>query len=219
MLSVPWYKEIASYLLPITIFKEYSEQHESLKIMRYQGQWLLESKEALYSSGSSYKPFKLGFEAIEKELKRTNNFLLLGAGLCSAVKILQEKYDHFPSCDIIDYDDKILALNKSIPTLISFDQLHFHCYKAEDYLAINKIKYDLIGVDLFKEMEMAPIVQSNKFLEQLKRTATARGKIIINTIFQDEKGAKGYQEKLAKHFDVSRIDYNPNYIFICKPLI
>jgi spermidine synthase len=218
MLAVPWYKEIISYIVPLTISKVSSEQHDTLKIIRYQGQWMLESKEALYSEGNSYKPFKLAFAAIEKNISKFSNFLLLGAGLCSAVKILHEKYGHYPSCDIVDFDAKILELNKEIPTLRSFDNLTFHCCLAEDYLDQNKKQYDLIGIDLFKDMEMAAVLLSNVFLIQLKKCSSANSCIIINTIFANKKEALAYEKQLGYYFNTERINYEPNYIYICKPL-
>jgi len=217
-MDFPWYKTLGSYLFPITLLKPSSVIHKKLKIQYFRGQIQLESDTALYSDGDRYAPFRLGFNYLykKKELQNIKKFLLLGAGLGSALHRLQRIYQLYPSTYLVEYDEAILALSKQFLLPSQKKNVHFICTDARKYTRESKDKFDLIGIDLFEQLRNSPIIYEVSFWLDVKKLLSANGHVIVNTIFIKKIDRTSFEKLLSKAFTFERIVRNPNYIYILK---
>ena len=114
MKKLPWYKKALGYIVPITTTYHETDKHPNLKVKYYQGQWQLESEDALYSDGYRYSPFRMAYDHLHKQNKLlpVHNFLLIGGGLGSALLRLQKVYKRFPAATLVEYDGDIIELGQ-----------------------------------------------------------------------------------------------------------
>ena len=218
MLEIPWYKKCLGYLYPIVLAKKQSDKHTNLKIKYYQGQIQLESDNALYSDGYRYSPFRTTFHRINtnKELEKNNTFLLLGAGLGSALYRLQKVYNIYPESYLVEYDADIIHLSRKYLLQGQTEKVHFILQEAHDYLKSCNQKFDLIGIDLFDNLENSYLLSQDDFWNKIKKISHQYSNIIVNTIFLDKEELKALENRLAKDFTFERINRPPNYFYILK---
>ncbi len=221
MFDLPWYKKCLGYLMPIVTQQLYTDKHAALKIKYYQGQWQLESAHALYSDGYRYSPFKLAFERLDKKnkLQPIQHFLLLGAGLGSALSRLHTVYQLFPRSVLVEYDEKIIELAKQYHQLDQDKNVFFEHYDAADYIRQTQHTFDMIGIDLFKDLENSQVVQDPNFWHQIIRISSSDARIIINTIFLHKNDRRVFEDMLSTHFTFDRIERSPNYIYLLFPKV
>lgn len=217
MIAVPLYKKWLSYLVPMTIAERKNKLHDTLRLRLFQGEWLLEGKDALYSQGASYKPFLLGFAEISSSLPRVKHFLLLGTGLGSALQILHAKYGIYPEAHLVDYDQDVLNFCRDVNNFESKNPIYYYHQSADVFLSRNKLEYDLIGVDLFHEMDLSNLLFSSVFWKDLSLAGNTKSYFIINTIFIEEKSKKAFENILLSYFNIVHTAIRtPNYIYIGK---
>lgn len=216
MEELVWYKKVLGYLYPITISKQENEQHPNLQIKYYQGQYQLESGGALYSDGHRYTPFRLAYRFLEKKnsLKNTEDFLLLGAGLGSALKRLHEVYKMFPTTYLVEQDADILACSKKYLLNEQTKNIHFIQDDALVYLLKTKNTFDLIGVDLFHNLENSSLLKDPKFWEQVVQVCKPKTTLIVNTIFTKKVRRENFEKLLSLNFTFEKLKHKPNYIYI-----
>lgn len=216
MKNISAFKKILSFAFPILIEKTKSEKNTNLKLYLSKGILQLESGLALYSSGANYKPFVLGFNSIRNHISAIENALFLGAGLGSALAILNEKYQHFPQSILVDYDKEIIRLSNQYQFLSNKNNSKWIATDAQSFLQKNIDKFDLIALDIFQDMQHDTAIGNTIFLELLSNTLNPAGHLIINTIFFNTKEMEKYKTDLKPYFAIDIIHYSPNYIFICK---
>jgi predicted membrane-bound spermidine synthase len=217
-MNLPWYKRYWSYLFPITVLKPSSEIHDKLSIKYFRGQIQLESDDALYSDGERYTPFRLGYNRLAKNgtLQNVKTFLLLGAGLGSALRRLHSVYNLHPETFLVEHDEAIIALSKEYLLLRQKQNVQFICADASQYIFENQNKFDLIGVDLFEQLRNSSIIEKEDFWMEIKKSLTSSGHVIVNTIFIDKKERRTFENLLDKAFTFDCLVRKPNYIYILQ---
>ncbi len=217
MVEIPWYKKCIGYLYPIVIARDQNDKHPNLKIKYFQGQIQLESNNALYSDGHRYSPFRLCFSFLKKKNElHCENFLLLGAGLGSALHCLQKTHDLFPNSTLVEYDKDILALSKQYLLKDQKENIELILSDALDYVQGCKQTFDLIGIDLFENLENSSLISNDLFWQEVKKISHSKSNIIVNTIFIEKKVKKKFEALLSNKFTFDRIERRPNYFYILK---
>ncbi len=218
MKNIPWYKKCLGYLFPMMIAQYESDYHPHLKIKYYQGQIQLESADALYSDGHRYTPFRLAFDYLFKKnnLLNVENFLLLGAGLGSALQRLQKIYSVFPTATLVEYDEQIIELSKSYANLNEKNNVEFIQADAYIFLDQNEKQFDLIGIDIFEGLTNSNLLKKAVFWQGIKKACTPNSTIILNTIFTKKEELLEFELLLKSYFTFHRIDQKPNYFYILK---
>lgn len=213
MKKIAWYKKVISYAYPLTI-----EKRAGLSIDYYQGQYQLESGGALYSDGYRYAPFRLAYAYLHKQqwLAQTQHFLLLGAGLGSALLTLQKVYQLYPTTHLVEYQAEILALSKKYLLPNQAENVKFISQEASAYLASCSATFDLIGIDLFDALENSFLISQASFWQSIKKVSTKNSKIVVNTIFTEKSKRREFEMLLSKEFLFHRLQRKPNYIYILK---
>jgi hypothetical protein len=180
-----WYQRLLSFLKPIRIQTSSSLYHPQLELELYRNEIILGTPAALYSVGRSYAPFLKAFKRIEHHLPQVNHFLLLGTGLGSAWAILRQKYHLNPKSTLVDIDQKILDFSQEWIGDQS-EKVNWICADAQKFLSSQTEQYDLIGIDIFKDLYNPDWVYQHTFIREVYERLSVRGIAVFNYIFQDE---------------------------------
>lgn len=218
MKQLPWYKKIIGYVIPIVTTYHSTDKHPDLKVKYYQGQWQLESDDALYSDGYRYSPFRLAYNALQRDKKLTqiSSFLLLGAGLGSALLRLQKVYQLFPTSTLVEYDSDVIELGQLYFDLNKKKNVAYVHADVQDFLIKNDQKFDLIGVDIFEGLSNSELLDQISFLKLVAAAMHSETQLIINTIFTRKKAITTFEQLLQQLFTFKRLDRQPNYIYILQ---
>lgn len=215
-MHIPFYKKLLSYLLPITLESTIGKSMTVLTLQLYRNQFMLITPRAIYSYGTRYNPFKKSFAAIKDRLPEFNRFLLLGTGLGSALNILQQTYHCFPSSTLVDYDEDIIAYSIKYMNLNSKQNVVWKCDDAFKFLQSSDEKFDLIGVDIFRDLVQPEFSLSSEFFQLCSTHLSAGGICIFNMILGDDNRIVELEKKLMPHFaKVNFILDRMNTYFIC----
>lgn len=219
MVKVPWYKKCLGYVYPIIISRYHSDKHPNLKIRLFQGQFQLESEEALYSDGWRYSPFRMAYDHLKKKksLLPINRFLLLGAGLGSALLRLQKVHKTFPNAVLVEHDFEILELGKHYFPLNENNNVEYVHADAETYLKNCEQTFDCIAIDLFDDLFNSDLIAQASFWKTLKKISEPKTRIILNSIFLKKNAILKFEKLIEKDFTFDRLDRKPNYIFVLRP--
>ncbi len=188
-----------------------------LLVQLYFNQFMLVTPRAIYSFGTRYAPFRKPFIRIKDELQRVNHFLLLGTGLGSALKILQDTYHVFPAATLIDNDLDVLRFSTKYMHLNKAQNVEWICKDAIEYLTVSSKKYDLIGVDIFRDLVQPEFTTTGAFFTLCARALNPKGICLFNMILHDDNEIVDVERKLKRHFSkVTFIIDKVNTYFICR---
>lgn len=188
-----------------------------LIVQLYLGEILLLTPDAIYSYGNRYRPFSHSFARISDKLPSVQTFLLLGTGLGSALHILQQRYHCYPETTMVDYDDDVLKLSMKYGNLNTKQNVRWRCSDATQFLQQNSDKFDLIGVDLFRELVLPDFVTQTSFLMLCKNALSENGICMFNLIFNDDNEIITMEATLNTIFSsVQFIPDKVNTYFICN---
>lgn len=209
-------KKLGSWFFPITLAKHSSVTNQNLHIKLYQGQLLLTTPYAIYSQGISYRPFRNMFRMIRKDLNNVHTFLLLGTGLGSALKILQETYECYPSATLVDTDEKVLELSKEYMEVNTRKNVEWVCEDAIHFLQSNDDTYDLIGVDVFHDLYVPNEIRSMEFIQLCVRHLNRSGYVCWNMIHHTDHEANSFEQNLQKVFYIEKKVLGKNVFYVCR---
>lgn len=216
-MNFPLYKRLFSYVYPITIEKQKDFLQHEHKVDLYQNQLLLSTPSAIYSFGTRYYPFDIPFRKMKHELSSIHSFLMLGTALGSGLKILQSKYNQYPKSTLVDINPLLLDMSKKYMDLNTQNNVEWVCNDAESYMENCDSKFDLIGIDIFIDMNSPLFVKSENFMKNIKRHLTPDGRAIFNLIYNSKNERKIIEDRLTNVFDsVTPIPHDRNHFYICK---
>jgi spermidine synthase len=198
LVQAPVYKQLLSYLFPVSIRQSSSEQNKLLELSLYRGQYQLSTEDAYYSDGRRYRPLVLAFEQVEDTLPKVQSVLLLGAGIGSAVQILMHKGFH-PDYTFVDTDEKILEWATELQSG-SGEHIEAVHQDAQLYMATNSKKYDLLIVDIFTDRIVPGFAITETFLKQCRQGINPGGSFIMNYIINSEAEWQVLQHNLQAVF-------------------
>ncbi len=216
-MQIPFYKKILSFFIPVTLEKTIGNNMTVLLVQLYVNQCMLVTPRAIYSYGTRYNPFRKPFAGMQHELKKVNSFLLLGTGLGSALSILQKKYALFPEATLVDNDEDVLNFSQKYMDLNSRANVEWICQDAVAYLNSTSRKFDLMGVDIFKDLVQPNFVTTTSFFAHCAAALQPNGTCIFNMILEDDNKIIDIQKALSEHFaEVTFILDKVNTYFICR---
>lgn len=210
-------KKILSFFYPITIKSVSNTRHHKLTLQLFCNQYMLSTREAVYSFGTFYTPFRKSFSFLKKEIKSCDSFLLLGTGLGSALKILQTKHNVYPKSVLVDNDKDIIEMSMNYMNLNSRKNVSWKYADAYSYMQESPEKFDLIGVDVFRDTVMPKDFKQTAFFELCKNKLNDGGHCIFNMILNSTNEKTIICERLEQHFShVKEITFRVNTFFICS---
>ncbi len=198
MVHAPVYKQLLSYLFPVSIRQSSSEQNKLLELSLYRGQYQLSTEEAYYSDGRRYRPLVLAFEQLANHLPEVQSVLLLGAGIGSAVQILMHKGFH-PDYTFVDTDEKILEWATELQSG-SGEHIEAVHQDAQQFMITCNKKYDLLVVDIFTDRVVPGFAIAETFLKQCRQGLNPGGSFVMNYIINSEAEWQVLQHNLQTVF-------------------
>ncbi|MFM2386063.1 MAG: hypothetical protein RL660_820 [Bacteroidota bacterium] len=217
--SINAFSKLASYILPINLAKSQSAVSGTISVDLLRGELMLCADKACYSFGKYYNPFKHSFRyAAEKGWRLPQNFLLLGAGMLSALRILQHNHQHLPQqTSAVELDAKVIAYAKQFvdPKLLS--QTNLIQADAVAFMATHALQHDCIAVDVYVDMDIPQQVTSPAFLERCKQCLATQGYIIYNAYFKDAGMLEAFRQNFEQVFpSMEAITWDVNTFFIAR---
>lgn len=217
IMKVAWYKRWFSYLIPIKVATRPSS-YGKLQLSLYQNQWMLSTQKAIYSFGTKYTPFEVSFQNIKQFIPNIKSFLLLGAGIGSALHILQSNYRCYPKSILVDIDEQVKALSIEAGSIDQRD-VSWHIGDAIEYIATTNQTFDLIGVDIFIDTVVNPYTLEAEFIHHIVRALSPKGIAVFNYIFNNAEEQKKLERTLADFFkNIQTQVHSKNAFYTCSNL-
>lgn len=195
-------KRLLSWLVPVKIRSFAGKTSPQLKLYLYRGRWQLASETALYSDGAAYTPLLLAFRALKDQVYSCHNMLVLGAGLGSAVSVLDGLAFKIPDTTLVDIDPAIIDLGKE---LLTQDNLQWCCLDVRTFVAAETRQFELVVLDVFQDRLVPQFVCSRQFLEQCAALISPGGTMVFNYIINNEQSWQELQQLLPTIFIVKKI--------------
>lgn len=132
--------------------------------------------------------------------------LLLGLGGGDVIRILKKKYSKI-EITAVEIDPEMIALSGIYFNLRNSDYLTIIQSDAWDFLSENKIKYNIIVIDLFIGKYNPLKFRNGKFLKIIKNNLTPHGIAVYNCHFIPENPEEFglFQKKAQKLYKQCRI--------------
>ncbi len=199
-MHIPFYKRLLSFLFPVTLQRTIGSQLTVLELQLYRNHYILVTPRAMYSYHLQYDPFRNTFRTIQSELANVNSFLLLGTGLGSALQILQQQYHCYPQTTCVDNDETVIEFCRNYMQLNTRNNVEWIYDDVRHFLDTQTKTYDLIGIDIFKELVMPAFIARNTFIMQCRSALNPNGICIFNMIFEDDNEILQTERRLQEHF-------------------
>jgi spermidine synthase len=176
--------KIASYVWDIPLAKTSSPQNEYLEIVWSMGRKMLNTENANFSFGSGYAVFKLAMSRVPAKIGDANSILVLGFGCGSILDLLEKRYNYSGNLDGVEYDQEIINLFHQHFAPDYNLKPNISVCDAKDFSTNSENKYDIIFIDLFIDLETAPLVFDEQFITNLNAMLSPKGCLIFNTILK-----------------------------------
>lgn len=187
-----------SYLVPVRVLATQSPQHARLELYRYRGRWQLATEDAFYSDGAAYSPLRKAFRALQKEVRQWQDVLVLGAGIGSAVMVLDKKHNLRPNITLVDLDEEILTLAGEILAAEGHAaHVELICENAETYVTLEERTFDAVVIDVFRGREVPQFALQPFFLQNCLSRLRPGGRLIMNFIINSDREWETFQQTLA----------------------
>lgn len=174
-------KKILSYIYPITIYKEKSSISDEIKVLLYNGNYLLDTTNTNYSYGSLQKVLKKGLYHIGKEtIQQMDSCLLLGVAGGSVVKTLTEEFQFNNQIIGVELDEHIISIANKYFNLNKIENFTCVIDDAQLYIKNTSLKFDLIIIDIFQDRIMPEFLFIEEFVSNYKKLLKPKGFIIFN---------------------------------------
>ena len=178
---------------------------------------MLSTPQAIYSWGLHYKPFLVPFKKLRKELPQVTDFLLLGTGLGSALSILQKKHGVFPNTVLVDSSQAILDLSQHYMALNKLNNVAWVCQDAMQYLQQQNKQFNLIGIDLFTDMQVNKQFKQEAFFKLIAIHLKPDGMAVFNYVFASSNDRDVVVKRLQQVFsEVTPINKGINTFIIAR---
>lgn len=179
-------KRFLSYIYPVTKTIA-SKYNGTLEITWYNGVKHLNSKNANYSYGSLQRILKFGLEQID--LSKLDSILILGMGGGSVISTLQNDFKYQKHITAVEIDPVIIDVAKTEFGIIDSDSLKIICEDAHRFMEGNTIKFDLIIIDLFIDLNVPNEFLETTFWKFVLTSISSKGYIVFNAAVKDAKNA------------------------------
>ena len=175
------WKIALSYVYDQLIETSSSEYNEELYLLLVKGRYQLVTDKVIYSFEDKYDNFFDLFKLLN--LKDVKSCLILGFGLGSIPVMLEHNFSLDISYTAIEIDEEIIYLASKYVLDELDSQVNLICTDAENYMAFNEERYDMICADIFINDEIPEAFKTIDFLEQCKASLSSHGLLIYNTLY------------------------------------
>jgi precorrin-6B methylase 2 len=169
--------KIISFFYPI--YKKYQTYRSGIvEVGWFNGRKILNSKNTNYSYGSLLRILKFGLTKVK--LNKVENVLLLGLGGGSIIKSLRKDFGYSGKITAVEIDAAIIKIAKNEFEIITDENLEIIESDCKDFLRINKMKFDLIIIDVFIDKKVPSFVYEIRFWDKIIKTLSEEGQFVFN---------------------------------------
>lgn len=179
------FAKFRSYLWPIVLYRTQGNLNHGLELTLYRGKLLLDADRVNYSFGTLHKVMKGALNRVHSSGGDFSRVLILGYGGGSAAKIIHEDYSNDAEIVGVDADEKVIELASKHFYTRGVKLVHSDAFDYVNQARKNGWKYSLLIVDLFVN-ELSPNYSLAQ-LESFKSILSPNGKMIINTMLDDQE--------------------------------
>lgn len=195
-------KCLLSYVWPVPVW-EGPGKYGPLRLAWEGGHLVVNSGNANQSYGSLHAVWQecfQGQQVAERQLKST---LILGFGAGSAAGILRKEMGLSTPILGVDGDPEMLRLARIFYKVGKLGGLKLVESDALAFVQDHGDAYDLVLVDLCHELDLAPGVDEEPFISNLRKCTAPGGLLCFNTIVHDEQSrlrSQRVSELLRLHY-------------------
>ena len=219
-MKLHFFQNLLSYLFPVKVASAAGRTTPVLELYRYYGRWQLSSATAVYSDGAVYRPLTEAFGYLKKELAQKQNILVLGAGLGSAISVLNRLKINIPGT-LVDIDPQVIKWGEEIINSETQIPCHWICEDVQSFVEHHKLSYDLIVLDVFQDRLVPQFVTTIKFLKECSRLLyNEQSHLVFNYIINNQEKWDIALQNIQSVFTVEHtISIGINRIMILKNIV
>lgn len=197
-------KSLLSYAWPVTEWRG-NGQYGPLTVVWEQGHLVVNSAKANQSYGNLHAVWQQCLHDQGVRQRPVQRILLLGFGAGNAARILREELGLQAPITGVDGDAENLRIARENFHINQLQDVQLVLSDALLFARTHPLAYDLVLVDLFHELDLAPQVDEAPFITDLYRCTAPGGLLCFNTIKHDAESARRSQRTgllLRQHFGV-----------------
>lgn len=178
--------KIRSYFHPVTVELTGSKLNPILEVILSGGKYSLNSMNTNYSFGSLHTLFKKLFRRLKLNWSKIDDVLLLGFGTGSVAAII-DSYKKDCRIDGVEIDEKVIELGRKYFKTGTFRNLIVHNSSAEQYIRNTKKSYDLIVIDVYRDIDVPAEIETEDFLIEIRNALRPGGIVVFNKLIYSKK--------------------------------
>jgi len=173
----------------------------------------------LYSDGDHYRPLLAAFRLLRPRLQQCREILVMGAGLGSAVYILDHLRYKIP-VTLVDLDQTVIDWGKELLPERLLANTTWIRADVREFVTAHEQTYDLVVTDIFEDRIVPGFVTSETFLQRCARLlADQNSVLVLNYIVNNAGTWKEVQNTISKIFRIVKIiDLGINQVIIATQL-
>ena len=176
-------KRFLSFFIPMNIHEQKSTVSKNLEVTWNNGMLVLDSKNTNYSFGSLQRILRKGLLKIGvAEIANMQHILILGVAAGSVIRTLTDEFKFDGKITGVEIDREIIEIANQYFGLNEIPNLTIFIDDAFEFILKTTDKYDLIIVDIFKDIEMPNFLFEKFFVNRLHFLLTGNGFILFNTM-------------------------------------
>ena len=201
-------KRISSYFSEFLVEELESDLNGKLSVYYQYGHYVLNSEKANYSFQSLHRVFQIGLKQVAKNMT-PRSVLNLGMGAGSTMDIMRNDLGWNASAVSIEHDPKVVELSRKYFELDSYSNHHYEVEDAFEFLKEHDELYDLILVDLFRDLDIPEKILVEDFFSLLYSHISDTGMVLFNFVCQNSDQEKKLEEIISLcnqvHFEYEEI--------------
>ncbi len=185
-----------------------------LEVVKYKGNFILDSRNTNYSYGKLHKVFQYAFEQIPFDKNSVHKALILGFGAGSVASILKKEMNCNCTVTGIEIDKEIINLAKKYFELDKLPGIEIIIDDAFNFTQNCNKKFDLIITDIFNDHKIPPQFNSNEFLENVNKLLNKNGMVYYNRLCYDYKSKRAnkvFEKKFKSIFENTKTVDTSNF--------
>ena len=193
-----------SFINRIVVEESSSPHNDKLIVAIQDGKYVLNTKNANYSFGSLHRVFQKAFKIIKLKERNFSSCLLLGGGAGSVPSILYNELDLNLSTTVIEIDKEVIRLGEKYFKLGDYPNLKIVNEDAFVFVSNTTETYDLIAIDIFKDVMVPERFISPVFFDNIKKRLNPNGVVIFNFVsfdFETKQQVKNIEQLLSTVFN------------------
>lgn len=217
-----WVKKYGSYLNIINEKKYHSVYNGKLEINWVNGKRVLDTENTNYSYGNLGKVLHKALKQTKNDFKKEDTeLLILGLGGGDAVRQLQKDFKSKAKITAVEIDPVMIEIAINEFNIIPNSKLEIFNEDAANFLKYNKIKFNLVIVDLFYDVSIPEFVFQETFINDIFNALTSDGSVIFNTfILENRHEIRNNQfiDRLHTKFDLQSFKnlYGQNHLIVAQ---